>query len=69
MTAALLLVAAAATLTSALAQSTLVFTPPSGVTAKNKHVVLLSGDEEYRSEEGLPMLRDHLQRARAITAK
>ena len=23
---------------------------------KGKHIVLLSGDEEYRSEEGLPML-------------
>ena len=40
----------------AAAQSSLVFTPPSGVAAKNKHVVLLSGDEEYRSEESLPML-------------
>ncbi len=28
---------------------------PSG-TAKGKHVVLISGDEEYRSEEALPML-------------
>lgn len=28
---------------------------PAG-TAKGKHVVLLSGDEEYRSEEALPML-------------
>ncbi len=41
---------------SAAAQSSLVFTPPAGVPAKNKHVVLLSGDEEYRSEEALPML-------------
>src|SRR5438105_3203918 len=39
----------------AAAQS-LVFNPPAGVAAKNKHVVLLSGDEEYRSEEALPML-------------
>jgi hypothetical protein len=38
------------------AQSTLVLNPPSGVSPKNKHVVLLSGDEEYRSEEALPML-------------
>jgi hypothetical protein len=36
--------------------STLVLTPPHGVPAKNKHIVLLSGDEEYRSEESLPML-------------
>ncbi|OYW75289.1 MAG: hypothetical protein B7Z37_14145 [Verrucomicrobia bacterium 12-59-8] len=28
---------------------------PSG-TAKGKHIVLLSGDEEYRSEESMPML-------------
>ena len=35
-------------------QSTLALAP-AGV-AKNKHVVLLSGDEEYRSEEALPML-------------
>jgi glucose/arabinose dehydrogenase/azurin/lysophospholipase L1-like esterase len=40
----------------AAAQSTLVFNPPAGVAAKNRHVVLLSGDEEYRSEEALPML-------------
>src|SRR5438093_1547344 len=50
------LLAFAVALSTGLAQSTLVFTPPSGVTAKNKHVVLLSGDEEYRSEESLPML-------------
>src|SRR5688500_20298228 len=43
-------------LTTAAAQTSLVFNPPSGVPARNKHVVLLSGDEEYRSEEGLPML-------------
>jgi azurin/glucose/arabinose dehydrogenase len=45
-----------ASLAAASAQSTLVFTPPAGVAPKNKHVVLLSGDEEYRSEESLPML-------------
>ena len=38
------------------APSTLVFNPAAGVPAKGKHVVLLSGDEEYRSEESLPML-------------
>ena len=41
---------------TAFAQQTLVLNPPAGAAAKNKHVVLLSGDEEYRSEESLPML-------------
>ncbi len=41
---------------TAAAQSTLVLNPPAGVAPKNQHVVLLSGDEEYRSEESLPML-------------
>lgn len=41
---------------SAFAQQTLVLNPPAGVAPKHKHVVLLSGDEEYRSEESLPML-------------
>ncbi|MSU23330.1 MAG: dehydrogenase [Opitutus sp.] len=36
--------------------TTLVLQPPSGAPAKGKHVVFLSGDEEYRSEEALPML-------------
>src|SRR5688572_7017570 len=45
-----------ASFATAAAQSSLVFNPPTGVAAKNKHVVLLSGDEEYRSEEALPML-------------
>ncbi len=38
------------------ASTSLVFNPPAGVAAQGKHVVLLSGDEEYRSEEALPML-------------
>ncbi len=38
------------------AATSLTFNPPAGVTARGKHVVLLSGDEEYRSEEALPML-------------
>ena len=46
----------AALLAPAVAQTTLVLTPPAGVKAQGKHVVLLSGDEEYRSEEALPML-------------
>lgn len=33
----------------------LTFSPPAG-TANGKHIVLLAGDEEYRSEEALPML-------------
>src|SRR4026209_2003866 len=32
-----------------------VYESPSGA-GSGKHIVLLSGDEEYRSEEGLPML-------------
>ena len=38
------------------AATSLTFNPPAGITARGKHVVLLSGDEEYRSEEALPML-------------
>ncbi len=38
------------------ASTSLVFNVPAGVAAKGKHVVLLSGDEEYRSEEAMPML-------------
>lgn len=40
---------------TAFAQSTSLVLPPAGP-AKGKHIVLLSGDEEYRSEEALPML-------------
>src|SRR5687768_15371396 len=39
---------------SAAADHTVVYEPKDG--AAGKHVVFLSGDEEYRSEEGLPML-------------
>src|SRR5688500_17068477 len=41
---------------SARAQETLVFQPAADGPGKGKHVVLLAGDEEYRSEEALPML-------------
>jgi glucose/arabinose dehydrogenase/azurin/lysophospholipase L1-like esterase len=41
---------------AAAAPTTLVLEPAKGVKANGKHVVLLSGDEEYRSEEALPML-------------
>ncbi len=40
---------------SAAEQTWVVYDPPSGKSL-GKHVVLISGDEEYRSEEGLPML-------------
>lgn len=36
--------------------------PPQDGPAKGKHVVLLAGDEEYRSEEGLPQLARILAR-------
>jgi glucose/arabinose dehydrogenase/lysophospholipase L1-like esterase len=53
---------------TAAAQSTLVFNPPAGVAAKNKHVVLLSGDEEYRGEEALPMLAKILSQRHGFKA-
>ncbi|WP_414664033.1 PVC-type heme-binding CxxCH protein [Horticoccus sp. 23ND18S-11] len=56
------------TLAVAVAQSSLVFSPPAGVTAKGKHVVLLSGDEEYRSEEALPMLAKILSQRHGFKA-
>ncbi len=40
---------------SAVAQSHLVFQGKAGP-GKGKHVVLIAGDEEYRSEEAMPML-------------
>ncbi|MBC7365829.1 MAG: HEAT repeat domain-containing protein [Undibacterium sp.] len=40
----------------AAAPTTLVLNPPAGTKPNGKHVVLLSGDEEYRGEEALPML-------------
>ena len=50
------LVTATAAFAAAAAPTTLVLNPPAGAKANGKHVVLLSGDEEYRSEEALPML-------------
>jgi len=64
---ALRLVLFVASLATAAAQSSLVFTPPAGVVAKNKHVVLLSGDEEYRSEEAMPMLAKILSQRHGFT--
>lgn len=40
---------------SAIAQDHLVFNPSKG-DGNGKHVVLLAGDEEYRSEESMPMM-------------
>ena len=57
-----------ASLGSAAAQSTLVLNPPAGAAARNKHVVLLSGDEEYRSEEALPMLAKILSQRHGFKA-
>src|SRR5882672_3061787 len=37
------------------AQTSVVYQPKDGP-GRGKHIVFLSGDEEYRSEEGLPML-------------
>ncbi len=50
------LLASCFTFAAAAAPTTLVLEPAAGVAAKGKHIVLLSGDEEYRSEEALPML-------------
>ena len=52
----LLLALLSASLLRAATPTSLVFTPPPGVKAQGKHIVLLSGDEEYRSEEAMPML-------------
>jgi hypothetical protein len=52
----LALVIGALTLSSVRAADTSVSYPPGAGAGKGRHVVFLSGDEEYRSEEGLPML-------------
>jgi hypothetical protein len=49
------LLALAATALTATAQTTVVHEGGEGP-GKGKHIVLISGDEEYRSEEALPML-------------
>src|SRR2546429_8421604 len=43
------------TAVASAAQTAVVYQPKDGP-GKCKHIVFLSGDEEYRSEEGLPML-------------
>lgn len=52
---ALLLAATLSTTASAAEQTWVTYEPKAGP-GKGKHVVLIAGDEEYRSEEGLPML-------------
>lgn len=52
---ALLSAALVATAASAAEQTWVTYEPKPGP-GKGKHIVFLSGDEEYRSEEGLPML-------------
>ncbi len=56
------------TCATAFAQTSLVFNPPAGVAAKGKHIVLLAGDEEYRSEEALPMLAKILSQRHGFKA-
>ena len=51
---AILLLLSLTALASA-AQTSVVYQPKDGP-GHGKHIVFLSGDEEYRSEEGLPML-------------
>lgn len=51
---ATLLMVAATHFSSARAADTLVLTPPDGTATK--HAVLVAGDEEYRTEETMPML-------------
>ncbi|MBL8819988.1 MAG: ThuA domain-containing protein [Planctomyces sp.] len=46
---------ATSTATAAESNGTLVFEPASGSTSA-KHIVFIAGDEEYRSEESMPML-------------
>ncbi len=44
-----------ATLITSLAEAWVTYEPKAG-TSNGKHIVFLSGDEEYRSEEGLPQM-------------
>src|SRR5215210_9055924 len=48
------------------AQTSVVYQPKEP--AKGKHIVFLSGDEEYRSEEGLPMLAKILSQRHGFKA-
>lgn len=51
---------------AALAADWATLQPPAG-TANGKHIVLLAGDEEYRSEESLPMLARILSQRHGFT--
>src|SRR6185503_2217321 len=55
-----LLLSLALTSVATAAQTSVVYQPKEP--AQGKHIVFLSGDEEYRSEEGLPMLAKILSR-------
>jgi hypothetical protein len=58
----LALVIGSLTLATVRAQQTSVTYPAGSGGGQGKHVVFLAGDEEYRSEEGLPMLAKILSR-------
>jgi hypothetical protein len=55
-------------LSPALVPSTSVSYPAKAGPGQGKHVVFLSGDEEYRSEEGLPMLAKILSQRHGFKA-
>ena len=59
---------ATATLVAARAADTSVTYPPKPGPGQGRHVVLLAGDEEYRSEEALPMLAKILSQRHGFKA-
>ena len=61
------IVAVALTTGTALAQDKWVVYPGSDGPGKGKKIVLMAGDEEYRSEEGLPMLGKLLAKHHGFT--
>ncbi|MGC3972330.1 MAG: HEAT repeat domain-containing protein [Pirellulales bacterium] len=60
-------VAAALVAPSLRAADSISYEPKKAGPGKGKHVVLLAGDEEYRSEEGLPMLAKILSQKHGFT--
>jgi hypothetical protein len=64
----LILVIASVALSSVRAADTSVSYAPKSGAGKGRHVVFLSGDEEYRSEEGLPMLAKILSQRHGFKA-
>jgi hypothetical protein len=52
----------------ARATDTIVYEPAGDGPGKGKHIVFLSGDEEYRSEEGVPMLAKILSQRHGSSA-